>query len=89
MIINYHDNDDDDDHDDDDDEIGEIMKDLLEFRTDPSEKCPDGKRIRVHESESGHILIRIGEKVAFSMNAENAEMLADALDSWIFNQESI
>jgi len=63
------------------------MKNLVEFRTDPSEKCPDGKRIRVHESQSGHILIRIGEKVAFSMNDENAEILADALDSWIFEQE--
>ena len=64
------------------------MKELLEFRTDGSQKCPDGKRIRVHESESGHLLIRIGDKVAVSMNLEDAEMLADVLDSWIFRQEN-
>jgi len=83
MIINHQ------DHDDD----GKMrdrrkMEDLLDFRTDPSEKCPDGKRVRVHQSESGHLLIRIGNRVEISMNLENAEMLADALDSWIFGQES-
>jgi len=63
------------------------MKNLLDFRTDPSTKYPDGKRVRVYESESGHLLIRIGDRVAISMNLENAEILADVLDSWIFSQE--